>query len=512
MEPAALAQPTPKVLLDLAAVVENMGIAYVCDRQGRLVGASTGYRELMGLAADAPALPARHYTLCSAAMMAGQPLEGLERIGRGIAARQLLVRHLPVGDAGGGTAGALGLLCDAGPVTEGDDTPSRDRRRLQDFIRASVDWVWETDRRGALSFVSDRVIDVLGLPPVLLHGRPLASLGTVGATVPGGVSFAALLDARRPFRDVQITLADKDDNERRFLLNGVPAFDEAGNFTGFRGTASDVSAQHEMATALGAARRQIDEARGDIARLNARLDEAIDRAARAARTKSEFLATMSHELRTPLNAVIGFAELIVGEEVAAETDRHREYAGDIAKAGHHLLRLIDDLLDMARIEETRLRVDTRGQPLRSILLEACSIAQARRHDRDAQISIKVEPEDLSALTDRTRLVQIILNLLDNALRLAPPGSPVEVGAGAEGDTVWIDVADAGPGIPADRRGAIFEAFGRLEPSLIARPTGGLGIGLSIARSLARLMQGDIVLLETGPQGSRFRLTLPRARP
>lgn len=511
MEPAAQSAPSQPVLDDLAAVIEHMGIAYVSDRDGRLVGASTSYRELMGIGPDAPMVPARHFTLSSAAMMAAQPLEGLERLGRGIAARLLLVRHLPVKAADGGVAGAIGILSDAGPATEGDDAPSRDRRRLQDFIRASVDWVWETDRRGMLSFVSDRVIDVLGLPPVLLHGRPLASLGPVAAPLAGGLSFPALLETRRPFRDVQLMLADKDDHERRFMLNGVPAFDEAGNFVGYRGTATDVSAQHEMASALGLTRRQLDEARNELSRLNGRLDEALSRATRAARTKSEFLATMSHELRTPLNAVIGFADLIAGTEIESDAERHREYAGDIAKAGHHLLRLIDDLLDMARIEETRLRFEKTGQPVKSILIEARSIAQARRRDHDTAISIDVQPEDLQATADRTRLIQIVLNLLDNAIRLSVTQSTVQIKAFAEDNAVVIDVTDAGPGVPSDHRGAIFEAFARMEPSLIAKPSGGLGIGLSISRSLARLMDGDLALLETGPNGSRFRLTLPKVQ-
>jgi len=509
MDTAPQYGPLPAELVTLAAVVEHLGIAYVSDRRGHMLGASTGYRQLMALGSDATVVPARHFPLSNAAMMAGQALEGLERIGRGVGARQLLVRHLPVRSPDGTIVGAIGILSDTGTSVDDNDAPSRDRRRLQDFIRASVDWVWETDRRGVLSFVSDRIIDVLGLPPVLLHGRALSSLGPMIVPAPGGLSLAALMETRRPFRDIQLMLADKDDKERRFMLHGVPAFDQAGTFTGFRGTATDISAQYEMSSALDMTRRHLDDARSELARLNSRLDDALNRGNRAARAKSEFLATMSHELRTPLNAVIGFADLIVGDDVPSDTDRHREYAADIGRAGHHLLRLIDDLLDMARLEDTRLRFDMGDRSIKPIILEACAIAQARWRGQEPEITVDVEPDDLCAVTDRTRLTQIILNLLDNAIRVAPSGSTVAISACAEGDKVAIEVVDRGAGIPADRRGAIFEAFGRLEPSLIARRSGGLGIGLSISRSLARLMDGDLALLDTGPNGSRFRLTLPR---
>ncbi len=508
MDTAPQTNALPSALADLAAIVEHLGIAYVSDRDGHMVAASTGYRELMALRSDVLLVPARHFPLSNAAMMAGQALEGLERIGRGIGARHLLVRHLPVKAPDGSIVGALGILSDTGAQLE-DDAPSRDRRRLQDFIRASVDWVWETDRRGVLSFVSDRIVDVLGLPPVLLHGRALSSLGSMVAPAPGGLSLEAFMDARRPFRDVQLILADKEDKERRFMLHGVPAFDQAGNFTGFRGTATDISAQHEMASALAATRKQLDTARTDLASLNLRLDRALNSANRAARGKSEFLATMSHELRTPLNAVIGFADLIVGDEVPSDAQRYRDYAADIARAGHHLLRLIDDLLDTARIEDTQLRLEMADRQIKPIFLEARSIAQARWRGQEFEIAVDVVPDDLVATTDRTRLTQIVLNLLDNAVRVAPPGSTVTIRARAEGDNVAIDVVDRGAGIPPDRRGTIFEAFGRLEPSLIAKRSGGLGIGLSISRSLARLMDGDLSLLESGPNGSRFRLTLKR---
>ncbi|HEY4356306.1 MAG TPA: response regulator [Acidobacteriaceae bacterium] len=226
---------------------------------------------------------------------------------------------------------------------------------------------------------------------------------------------------------------------------------------------------------------------------------------RASHFKDQFLSTMSHELRTPLNAVLGFSELLADARQGALTDRQRRYVNHIHVSGQHLLRLINDILDLSRIEAGRLQLTPEDVPLRMALAEVSDALQPLLDKRSHQLTHSAAPE-LVARADATRLRQILMNLIGNAIKFTPEGGKIEVSASQAGEFVRIDVRDSGPGIPPEEKQRIFEAFHRLQQS--DKAAEGTGLGLAITRSLVELHGGTLDLESELGCGSCFFFTLP----
>jgi signal transduction histidine kinase/CheY-like chemotaxis protein/HAMP domain-containing protein len=229
----------------------------------------------------------------------------------------------------------------------------------------------------------------------------------------------------------------------------------------------------------------------------------------ANRHKSEFLANMSHELRTPLNAVIGFADLL-RDEAAGLAAEQRRFADEIHVAGRHLLELINDVLDLSKIEAGRLTLSVEQVDLARTVAEASGLVQLATRSRGARIDASIPP-GTTVPGDGARLRQVLVNLLSNALKFSPEGGTITITARLEGDHVRVDVQDQGPGVPADLRPHLFQPFVQGENPLVKRHEG-TGLGLAISRMLVELHGGRLWLDEGGP-GARFALTLPAgARP
>lgn len=377
---------------------------------------------------------------------------------------------------------------------------------FNDILRAASDWVWETDEEGRVTFISERITEVLGKPPALIIGRRLVDLGEGR-----GDAVAAMLEARAPFRNCVFDLVDRDGGVRRHVLSGVPFFHlKTGRFAGFRGTGTDISAQHAAEQATNESRQKLEAALAELNAKNLHLDLALERAQAAMRAKSEFLANMSHELRTPLNAIIGFAEVIASQRFGQKLERYAEYAGYIVKAGHHLLSILNDILDVSRLEGDLVSVDLAPTPLGEILNEAVSLVAMRADEKQIQIMPPECPRDVMVMVDRTRAIQIMVNLLGNAVKFTPAGGRVGIELDIGVDDVRVTVWDTGPGIPEDKQEAIFAPFVQIHDSSYSRPHDGIGLGLSISRHLARLMKGDLVVANAPAGGARFTVTFPHA--
>ena len=239
--------------------------------------------------------------------------------------------------------------------------------------------------------------------------------------------------------------------------------------------------------------------------------QAEERAKQASRFKSEFLASMSHEIRTPLNAIIGFADLLAGE-IADERSRHR--AGVIARSGKALLRLVNDILDLSKVEAGRLEIHPEISVPATVVEEVRALVAPRAAEKGLALRIHVEPGVPGGVVlDAARLRQILVNLVGNAIKFTEAGA-VEVRvacerrSGAErcGDLVFT-VADTGRGIPDDFKARLFGAFEQV-PGQDQAKYGGTGLGLAISQRLARLMNGEITAADNaGGRGSVFTLRL-----
>ncbi|MBB1488131.1 sensor histidine kinase [Oceanospirillum sediminis] len=233
-------------------------------------------------------------------------------------------------------------------------------------------------------------------------------------------------------------------------------------------------------------------------------DQARQEAEKASQMKSDFLARMSHELRTPLNGILGFSEILQMEQKDDET---AEYAGIIYSSGRHLLHLVDDILDLAKMDAGQLVLNYRPIELASWLHD---LASSHTH-ATAKKSLALEtcfdlPESCIMYIDDTRLRQILTNLLDNAIKFTIKGK-VDFKASLKGNLVIFDIRDTGEGIPESAQPYIFEAF-RQGSEFVSRCHGGTGLGLAIVKELSELMQGDISLVHSDTKGSHFRLQIP----
>jgi len=241
--------------------------------------------------------------------------------------------------------------------------------------------------------------------------------------------------------------------------------------------------------------------------VEAQLRLAMQAAQQASRAKSHFLANMSHELRTPLNAIIGFSELMVGTSVREE--KCREYAGDIANGGRHLLAVLNNVLDMARIEAGKVSLEERPIRLGELVDHALAVLGGREGHASKKIVVTGE-KTVSVLGDEVRLRQAVINLVSNAIKFTRQDGRIDIRVERVIDGVDIVVQDDGEGIPAEKIPIIMEPFGQAEHSY-ARVHGGVGLGLSIVKSLAELHGGRFTIESNYGEGTVARLHLPQSR-
>jgi signal transduction histidine kinase len=247
------------------------------------------------------------------------------------------------------------------------------------------------------------------------------------------------------------------------------------------------------------------------ARLYARAVASRITADEANRLKSSFLASMSHELRTPLNAIAGFVELIDMGLHGPVTDLQHDSLRRIRTNQQHLLVLITEILDFARIDGGRARCREADVPMANVIADVQQMLSAMAGAKGLTLDVPHVDPDVAAWADADRVRQILMNLVMNAVKYSPPNAgPVSITSVATDDTVLTVVEDRGQGIPADQLTSIFEPFVQLNSGRLDR-RGGVGLGLAISRDLARAMNGSLEVDSTVGRGTRFTLSLPRAR-
>jgi PAS domain S-box-containing protein len=251
---------------------------------------------------------------------------------------------------------------------------------------------------------------------------------------------------------------------------------------------------------------RIRAATADLAEQNARLQWQSRELEKANRLKSEFLASMSHELRTPINALIGYTALMLDRIYGDITDRQEEGLKRIQAAAQHLLALINDILDLAKIEAGRMPLHLETVPLQEIITEINLQVDPLVRKKALNYQIDVPSEPIVMRTDRTKVKQIMLNLLSNAIKFTHVGG-VTVSVRRQETTVRIDVTDTGIGIREQDLDAIWEDFRQVDQSR-TREFGGTGLGLSITRKLVDALGGSIALTSAYGRGSTFAVTLP----
>ena len=323
-------------------------------------------------------------------------------------------------------------------------------------------------------------------------------------------------------QSMQLLVPSGFDSEETRILNGlalgeqVPAFDTVrrakdGHLVEVSVTISpirDVSGRVVGASNIArdiSHQRQATEARRKIERLESENQQIQD----SNRLKSLFLANMSHELRTPLNSVIGFADLLHSGAVKPDTPKYRQFLGHISTSGRHLLQLINDLLDLSKVEAGKFEFFPESVNLQELVRELCDTLHASAQIKSIELSIEVAPELTNLLIDPSRLKQVLYNYLTNAIKFTPNGGRVTVRGLTEGEQHFrLEIEDNGIGISVEDQARLFTEFQQLDTSYTKQHQG-TGLGLALTRRLVEAQGGQVGVRSQPGVGSVFHLILPR---
>jgi signal transduction histidine kinase len=314
----------------------------------------------------------------------------------------------------------------------------------------------------------------------------------------------------------------------RRLIEAAPSTDcperlAARNSLLERRVAREVSARHQAEELLEAKSLELYNANQSLREANANLERRVDerteqltaardRALAASKAKSEFLANMSHELRTPLNAIIGFSETMKLEVMGPiENAIYRDYLANIHASGQHLLGVINDLLDLAKIEAGRMELHEEIFDFHGIVIEMTHLLGEQAARESLAIGTEIQSGLPRIQGDKGKIRQLLLNLLSNAMKFTPQGGAITIAAylSGAGDFVF-SVADTGIGIPADKIDSVLESFVQVQNVLTRNHTGS-GLGLPLCKALIELHSGSMALESEVGKGTRVTVSLPRDR-
>jgi PAS domain S-box-containing protein len=385
--------------------------------------------------------------------------------------------------------------------------------------------VWMTDPDGRVEFFNQQWTHYTGVPY-----EPTTAAAVAASFVhpdDGPATVAAFDEARRTGGTfaVEHRIRSAAGDYRWFLVRAEPYRDPAtGRIVRWFGASVDIHDRKQAEHELERARAEAEAARAAAEAAQDRAEHARQEAAAANEAKSAFLATMSHELRTPVNAVLGYAQLLDLGLAGPVTEHQHDYLGRLARSSHHLLGLVNDVLDLSKIEAGATRVaraDGMTGPAVGAALDVVAPAASARAVR--LVDARPDEAGVPFVGDEDRVRQVAVNLLSNAVKFTPPGGTVTVTCETvrsappaathlrgEGPWALVRIVDTGVGIAPEEQGRIFEPFVQVEGGH-TRTAGGTGLGLAISRRLARLMGGDLSVESVPGVGSAFTLWLPAAR-
>jgi len=392
----------------------------------------------------------------------------------------------------------------------------RSRELLRTVLDATPAPISVKDTEGRYVLINRQVAETFALPAEQVVGRRIDDLPLDGIAPEdrqdfvqfGRVMEQAVLVSGRAVLNRERSLRLADGRVLTMLENKVPLHDSRGEPSGILSITLDISERKQAEKALDEANARLRAQTDDLERLAASYAREREHAIAANRAKSEFLANMSHELRTPLNAIIGFAEVITLRMWGANSDRYFDYAEDIVMSARHLLHVINDILDMSKIEAGRYELSLEECELPAVIGDCMTIVKGRAQEADIEL-VDEFPHDLPLLQIDSRAIkQVMLNLLSNAIKFTPPGGRVTVSGGREPDGgVIIMVRDTGVGIRAEDLSRIFEPFWQGDPN-IRRRSEGTGLGLAISRKFVELHGGSLEIQSREESGTAASIRLP----
>jgi PAS domain S-box-containing protein len=359
-------------------------------------------------------------------------------------------------------------------------------QKLRDYLSVSSDWLWEQDADGRLTFASSNSI---GIDTDSMLGKLSWELLTQSLAPEEAASYQADLMAQRPFRNMRLQQPDIEGGIHYLNVNGMPTYDTAGTFRGYRGTAQDITKQVAAEAEIRRARLEAESAN---------------------RAKTEFLANISHELRTPLNAILGFSEIMEGQLLGPISERYQAYAADIHKSGQYLHGLVTNILDLSRIEMNQVRLDEEEVEVGELIESSVAMLRMRADEQALRLAADVMEGLPCVRCDRLRLKQALINLMANAIKFTPKYGSVTVAARREGQGLALSVIDTGIGMRPEDIPTALEPFRQIEPQINRRHEG-VGLGLALTKALVERHGGRLELTSQLGAGTTATIHLPAER-
>lgn len=369
-------------------------------------------------------------------------------------------------------------------------------QRYKQLVENATDMIYRTDAQGYCTYANPVTIRTLGYADEFdLIGRHYTDFIHPDHQVMLVQAYNKQKIDQTPNTYFEFVALDKDQNEI-WLGQNVQLIVEQGQFIGYQALARDITKRRETEEKLRVRRNELNAT-------NAKLAKAI-------RAKDEFLANMSHELRTPLNAILGKAEILLEGIHGELTEKQQASVKVISDSGTHLLELINDILDIAKIEAGKIQLDVQKVSLVNVCESSLQFVRQMAHKKDIRLQANIDPSIKTCLSDERRLKQILINLLSNAVKFTPVGGEVGLNVlnDLERDAIQFQVWDTGIGIATEVMDQLFKPFVQLDSSL-ARSHEGTGLGLSLVYRLTDMHGGSVSLESEVGVGSCFTVTLPQ---
>jgi PAS domain S-box-containing protein len=379
-------------------------------------------------------------------------------------------------DAAGQPRGILAGARDSTAQKELETQLRSQQFYTRSLIESNIDALMTTDPVGIISDVNQQMAALTGSSREELIGSPFKNYFTDPRRAEEGIK---LVLRENKVTNYELTARSKDGRETVVSYNAATFYDRDNKLQGVFAAARDVTERRRFEQTLQEANR----------------------------LKSEFLAKMSHELRTPLNGIIGFSEFLIDEKPGPINGKQKEYLTDVLNSGRHLLQLINDVLDLSKVEAGRMEVTPETFQLKDAIDEVCSVLSPMVRQKNLTLRKNISPPGQAVTLDLQKFKQVLYNLLSNAVKFTGEGGKVEVIVTARDAAVQLQVADTGIGINPQDLGKLFVEFQQLDSS-VARRYHGTGLGLALTRKIVEFQRGSVQVKSAPGKGSVFTVVLP----
>jgi len=370
--------------------------------------------------------------------------------------------------------------------------------RLAAIIQSSDDAIISTTLNGIIESWNWGAEKLYGYSALEVIGQPITLLQPTN-NLHEGSHLIEQMQQGDLIEHYETVRQHKDGHLIDISLTVSPIKNAAGEITGMSKIARNISKRKQVEEQLRISNERISLANAELAR--------------AARLKDEFLAGMSHELRTPLNAILGLSEALLEEIFGQLTPEQREHITTIEQSGKHLLALINDILDLSKIESGKMELEVAPVIVKELCESSLNFVKQQAHHKRIKIHYQIDEELTEIEVDERRVRQVLVNLLSNAVKFTPDGGKVQLQVRADSflETVQLSVTDTGIGIAPENINKLFQPFVQLD-SALSRRYSGTGLGLALVRRIAELHGGSVTLDSQEGKGSRFTVTLPWHNP